>query len=231
MAPRPDLEDKPENYFTMTYILNRDEGATTLQTDPFATSYQPVFLHNAGDLDHGDVRRHSGSMKYELAQVNIARLVAPLDDPDLADFVRALDPVNAVADAAAGFVWRLQTEEGNATAIRAFEWDATGSAGVIVNMSVWASVEDLAAFVYGEEHRQVLRRRREWFQRMTDAHMACWWVPAGHRPTIAEAEGRVLHLREHGPTSHAFTLRHHYPSPDNDAEEAIRGPHEWLCPA
>ncbi|MGC8514366.1 MAG: DUF3291 domain-containing protein [Acidimicrobiales bacterium] len=125
-------------------------------------------------------------MGYELAQVNIARLVAPLDAPELA-----------------GFVWRLQTEEGNATAISAFQWDATGSAGVIVNLSVWASVEDLAAFVYGEQHRQVLRRRRDWFQRMTDAHMAYWWVPAGHRPTTAEAEGRVLHLREHGPTSHA----------------------------
>lgn len=108
----------------------------------------------------------------------------------------ALDPVNASADTAPGFVWRLQTEVGNATAVRAFEWDLAGSAGVIVNMSVWASVEDLAGFVYGEQHRQVLRRHREWFQRMTEAYMACWWVRGAKgwplpRLTIAERSWRA----------------------------------------
>ena len=105
-------------------------------------------------------------MSYVLAQVNIARLLAPLDSPALAGFVAALDPVNAAADAAPGFVWRLQTEDGNATAVRAFEWDTAGSAGVIVNMSVWESVEELAAFVYSGAHRPVLRRRRAWFEPM-----------------------------------------------------------------
>ena len=96
-------------------------------------------------------------MEYLLAQVNIARMREPLDSPLLAGFVAALDPVNALADAAPGFVWRLQTEDGNATAVRAFEWDQAGSAGVLINMSVWESVETLAAFVYSDEHREVMK--------------------------------------------------------------------------
>jgi hypothetical protein len=110
-----------------------------------------------------------GDVNYVLAQVNIARLRAPLDAPALADFVAALGPVNAAADAAPGFVWRLKTEDGNATAVRAFEWDAAGSAGVIVNMSVWETVEALADFVYSDTHRPVLRRRREWFEPVAEA--------------------------------------------------------------
>ena len=97
-------------------------------------------------------------MDYLLAQVNIGRMREPLDSPLLADFVAALEPVNAAADTAPGFIWRLQTEDGNATAVHAFEWDQAGSAGVLVNMSVWQSVEALAAYVYSDAHRQVLRR-------------------------------------------------------------------------
>lgn len=162
-------------------------------------------------------------MDHELAQVNISRLLAPLDDPELADFVAALEPVNAVADAAPGFVWRLQTEDGNATAVRAFEWDTAGSAGVIVNLSVWRDVEHLSAFVFGAAHRDVMRRRRAWFHRMAEARMACWWVPVGYRPTTGEAEDRIRHLRAHGPTPYAFTLRVRFP-----ATEAPR-PGEPLC--
>jgi len=171
-------------------------------------------------------------MTFQLAQVNFSRLVAPLDTPVLADFVAALDPVNAAADQAPGFVWRLQTEDGNATAIQAFDWDAAGSAGIIVNLSVWTDVEQLAAFVFGPMHRQVLRRRREWFQRVRDAQLACWWVPAGYRPTTGEAEDRIRHLRAHGPTPYAFTLRDSYPPPGTGtADQPIRGRDEWLCPA
>jgi hypothetical protein len=171
-------------------------------------------------------------MTFQLAQVNIARLTAPLDDPALAGFVAALDPVNAAADQAPGFVWRLQTEDGNATAIQAFAWDAAGSAGVIVNLSVWSDVEHLAAFVFGERHRQVLRRRREWFHRMREAYMACWWVPAGHLPSTGEAEARVRYLRSHGPTPRAFTLRDSYPAPGNSAgDRPAAGRDEWFCPA
>ena len=146
-------------------------------------------------------------MDHQLAQVNIARLRAPLDSPELADFVALLDPVNASADEAPGFVWRLQTDAGNATDIVAFEWDVAGSAGVIVNMSVWDSVDALTGWIHGEPHRSVLRRRREWFERVEEATVALWWVPALHRPSTREAEERVRHLRRHGPTPYAFTLR------------------------
>jgi hypothetical protein len=138
-----------------------------------------------------------------LAQVNVARLLAPIDAPEIADFVAALDPVNARADCATGFVWRLQTEEGNATSIRAFDDPL-----VIVNLSVWESLGALEAFVYGDpSHRAVLRRRREWFERQVESQAALWWIPAGTTPTVTEAAARLAHLRAHGPTRRAFTFR------------------------
>jgi heme-degrading monooxygenase HmoA len=148
---------------------------------------------------------------YELAQLNIAHMLAPLDDARMAEFVAGLDPVNAAADSAPGFVWRLQTEDGNATAIRVYddEW-------LIVNASVWSSVEALIAFVYSDEHRAVLRRRREWFERLAEATTVLWWVPAGHRPDVVEAQRRLDHLRAHGPTATAFTLRQAFPPPGDD---------------
>jgi hypothetical protein len=173
-----------------------------------------------------------GTMDYVLAQVNVGRLLAPMDSPLTADFAAALDPVNAVADAAPGFVWRLQTEDGNATAVRVFEQDAEGAdGGILINMSVWESVEALAAYVYGDAHLAVLRRRREWFERMRDAYLALWWVPRGHIPTTGEAEDRVKHLRAHGPTPHAFTLREHFPPPGDGDARLLRSPEDWTCPA
>jgi heme-degrading monooxygenase HmoA len=177
---------------------------------------------------------HDDRVDYLLAQVNIARMREPLDSPLLAGFVEALEPVNALADAAPGFVWRLQTEDGNATAVRAFEWDRAGSAGVLINMSVWESVETLAAFVYSDEHREVMRQRRTWFERMAVAHTALWWIPRGHVPTPQEAEERVIHLRVYGPAPHAFTLREHFPPPGAagfTASGPISSPEEWNCPA
>ncbi len=172
-------------------------------------------------------------MRYHLAQVNIARLRAPLDSEVLAGFVAALDAVNASADGAPGFVWRLQTEDGNATSIRAFEWDGGDSAGVLVNMSVWETVEDLGRWVYGDLHRAVLRRRREWFHRVDEATVALWWVPAGHRPTTGEAEARVSHLRANGPSALAFTFRHPFGPPGDAGSASEPGPgrDDWLCPA
>ncbi|MDT0462616.1 DUF3291 domain-containing protein [Streptomyces gibsoniae] len=143
---------------------------------------------------------------FELAQVNIARLLAPLDSPQLKDFVDALDPVNAVADASAGFVWRLQSEAGNATDI-----PVLGDDWLIVNMSTWRDTDALTAFMYQGQHRELLGRRREWFARAKEAVTTLWWVPAGHRPTVPEAEERLLHLRAHGPTPYAFTLRTSFP--------------------
>ncbi|MCT9010682.1 DUF3291 domain-containing protein [Streptomyces sp. NPDC054766] len=143
---------------------------------------------------------------YELAQVNIARLKAPLDSPRLKDFVEALDPVNAVADAADGFVWRLQSDSGNATDV-----PVLGDDWLIVNMSTWRDTNALTAFMYQGRHRELMARRRDFFERLEEAVTALWWVPAGHRPTVPEAESRLLHLREHGPTRQAFTLRTSFP--------------------
>jgi hypothetical protein len=143
---------------------------------------------------------------YELAQVNIARLKAPLDSPQLKDFVDALDPVNAAADTSDGFVWRLQSDSGNATDVPVF-----GDDWLIVNMTVWRDTNALTAFMYQGQHRELLARRREWFEKLQEAVTALWWVPAGHRPTVAEAEERLLHLRTHGPTPYAFSLRTSFP--------------------
>jgi hypothetical protein len=144
---------------------------------------------------------------FELAQVNISRLKFPLDSPELKDFVDALEPVNADADAADGFVWRLQSEGGDATDVRVF-----GDDWLIVNLTVWRDAEALTAYMYQGRHREMLSRRREWFERVREAMTALWWVPAGHRPTVAEAEARLLHLRAHGPTPYAFTLRTSFPA-------------------
>lgn len=146
---------------------------------------------------------------FDLAQVNIGRMRAPLDSPRMAGFVAALDPVNAVADRAEGFRWRLQSEDGDATAVRIFddEW-------LLVNMSTWASHQALVDYVYGPEHVAVLRERRQYFERPVEAMTVLWWVPAGHRPTVAEAQDRLVSLREHGPTPFAFTLRETFPAPD-----------------
>ncbi|GHK01008.1 DUF3291 domain-containing protein [Streptomyces sp. NPDC003753] len=143
---------------------------------------------------------------HELAQVNIARLKAPLDSPQLKDFVEALDPVNAAADAFDGFVWRLKDDSGNATDVPVF-----GDEWLIINLTMWRDIDALTAFMYQGLHREMLARRREWFERLEEAVTALWWVPAGHRPTVAEAEERLLHLRAHGPTEYAFTLRTSFP--------------------
>jgi hypothetical protein len=151
----------------------------------------------------------NGHDGYELAELNIARMLAPLDSPRLADFVSGLEHVNGLAEAAPGFAWRLKDDEtDDATTIRIFEDD-----WILVNMSVWKSPELLRAFVYDEEHRSYLRRRREWFERLDEAVTVLWWVPAGHRPTVAEARHRLEHLRKHGTTEYAFGLSDAVPAP------------------
>ena len=145
--------------------------------------------------------------QWELAQVNIARLREPLDSDRLADFVANLNPVNAEAENAPGFVWRLQTDEGDATSIIAFEWDVHDTAGVIVNLSTWESIDDLKDFMYSGQHVEMMKRRFEWFHKVAEATTALWWVPAGHLPTTEEAEQKVQELREKGPTPSSFNLR------------------------
>ncbi len=153
-------------------------------------------------------------MGWHVAQGNIGRFLAPPDDPLIADFMAGLDPVNAIADAAPGFVWRLQADDGNATSIRPDADDAL----LAINMSVWASIEALAEFVYRtSDHVAFLRRRREWFARMDGHHQALWWVPEGTAPTVDEGMARVAHLDRHGPTAHAFTFRRRFGPPDAPA--------------
>ncbi|HWD46539.1 MAG TPA: DUF3291 domain-containing protein [Actinomycetota bacterium] len=145
---------------------------------------------------------------HHLAQVNIATLRHPLDGPELAGFVAQLEPINALADAAPGFVWRLQTEDGDATAIRPFDDER-----IMVNLSVWSSLEALRSFVYASRHLGVMRHRRAWFTRMADPYLALWWVPAGTIPTVAEAKRRLQLLARSGPTPAAFTFRDPFPEP------------------
>jgi len=139
--------------------------------------------------------------RFHLAQVNMAHARAPLDHPLLADFVELLEPINAIADESPGFVWRLQSDDGNATSLRIFDDES-----MLVNMSVWTDVESLRRFVYQSRHLDVFRRRTEWFQRMAEVYLALWWIPAGSIPTVADAEVRITHLRAHGPTPYAFTF-------------------------
>jgi hypothetical protein len=161
---------------------------------------------------------------YQLAQVNIALPVEPVTSARLAEFMALLEPVNAVADAAPGFVWRLQTEDGDATSIRAF-----GDDSLIVNMSVWQSLESLAEFVFRGFHAEVMRRRREWFALLREPYTVAWWVAEGIRPTITDAEERLAALREHGPTPHAFTMRRAFPPPGGST--AAHTDDDWFCPA
>jgi Domain of unknown function (DUF3291) len=148
---------------------------------------------------------------WHIAQVNIALLRAPLDSPELEGFVSMLAPINALADSSPGFVWRLQGDAGDATGIRAF-----GDDRIIVNLSVWESIEALGQFVFASRHTDVLRRRREWFEKMADAYLALWWIPAGTIPTIQEAERRVAVLRDRDVSSDAFTLREPFPAPGSN---------------
>ena len=137
-----------------------------------------------------------------IAQVNIARMKAPLDDPVMAGFVARLDEINALADRSPGFVWRLQTPEGNATYLRPYDDDR-----ILFNLSVWEKIEDLKQYVYRGAHAEVLRQRHEWFEQFDRMFLALWWVPGGHIPGIDEAKKRLEHLEQHGPSQFAFTFK------------------------
>jgi Domain of unknown function (DUF3291) len=151
-------------------------------------------------------------MNYHLAQINIGRLIAPIDDPKIAEFVAELEPINAVADKAPGFVWRLQSSSGNATDI-AYNDDPF----VIVNMSVWESVEALRQYAYKSAHAKVLRDRAKWFERMEKPNYCLWWILAGHIPTVSEGRGRLEHYQMHGATPYSFWFSQQFPQPADDS--------------
>ena len=148
---------------------------------------------------------------YHLAEINIGRLRAPVGDPMIADFVANLARINALAEASPGFVWRLTGEGNDATDIQPDPTDPL----MAINMSVWESLQVLGAFVYRSDHQPVMRRRAEWFEKI-ELYLALWWVPAGHRPTVAEGWGRIQTLRRLGPTAEAFTFKTIFPPPDAD---------------
>lgn len=161
---------------------------------------------------------------HELAQLNIARMLAPLDSPVLADFVANLDRINALAEQSPGYVWRLQTEDGDATALRPFGEE------MLVNLSVWKDVESLHNFVYKSAHIEIMRRRKEWFERMREAFTVLWWVPQGHKPTIDEAKAKLTQLRTCGPGPDAFTFKSPY-SPPRSVEGRLLSGFDDICPA
>jgi hypothetical protein len=142
-----------------------------------------------------------------IAQVNIARMHAPLDDPIMAGFVARLAEINALADRSPGFVWRLQTGAGDATYLRPYDDDR-----ILFNLSVWETIEHLKEYVYKTAHGEVMRQRRQWFEKFGGMYMALWWVNAGHIPTVAEAKQRLEYLQENGETAYAFTFKRTFPA-------------------
>jgi hypothetical protein len=145
---------------------------------------------------------------YHLAQLNIGRSVAPMEDPRMAGFAARLDEINALAERSPGFVWRLQGDNGNATQLKYFDDPL-----VIINLTVWASVDELHAFTYRSDHKSLFARRFEWFQRWPGPSMVLWWQPAGTIPDAEEAFRRLRHLADHGPTAEAFTFKLRFEPP------------------
>ncbi|NWF69648.1 MAG: DUF3291 domain-containing protein [Chloroflexi bacterium] len=141
-------------------------------------------------------------MSHHLAQVNIARIIAPLDSAQMAAFVNNLAEINALAEQAPGFVWRLQTAAGDATAIQVYD-----DARIIINLSVWESLAALHRYTYHSTHADFFRRRREWFEKLETPALALWWQPIGQLPTPREAQARLAYLQAHGVTPHAFTFK------------------------
>lgn len=144
---------------------------------------------------------------YHLAQLNIAKMKYPAEAPEMADFMNNLDRINALAEQSPGFIWRLQTEEGDATGIDFFGPD------ILINMSVWKDSKSLHEYVYRTSHAQIMSRRKEWFERFEDSYTVLWWIPEGHTPTLGEANDRLELLRAAGPTAEAFTFKQDFSVP------------------
>jgi hypothetical protein len=155
---------------------------------------------------------------FQIAQVNIARMLAPLDDPALAGFVARLDDINALSDSAPGFVWRLKTEAGDATSLRPYDDDR-----ILFNLSVWTTPEKLREFVYRSAHAGVMRQRKSWFERFDGMYYALWWVPIGHTPSIVEAKDRLEHLHRNGESAHAFSFAKLFPAPGSSLGGPVAG--------
>lgn len=170
--------------------------------------------------------RRVSDLRFHLAQINVGRLLAPIDDARIAGFVAGLEPINRLAEASSGYVWRLQSEAGNATDILLTDDDL-----FIINLSVWQSIEALRDFAYSTAHVDVLRQRRSWFERHVEAHFALWWIAAGTLPSPEDALARVERLRRLGPTAEAFTFRSPFGPPGADAPAAVEIDAEFCWPS
>lgn len=140
-----------------------------------------------------------------LAQINIAEMLAPINDPIMKDFVDNLDRINKLAEQSQGFIWRLKGDEDNATAITVFD-----NLFLIINMSVWENIDALFDFTYKTVHVEILKRKKEWFHKMPRMHMAFWYVENGHEPTPEEAKERLYYLQEYGESPYAFSFKSKY---------------------
>jgi len=150
-------------------------------------------------------------VEHHLAELNVARLHEPLDHEGTAEFVAALEPINALAEASPGFVWRLTDDEGQSSSYVSLPENEDPL--VIVNYSIWTDLESLKSFMYKTGHSGFLRRRREWFERLDEAATVCWWIPAGTIPDLAEAYARLQDLRSVGPTERGWPLSNPFPAP------------------
>ncbi len=165
--------------------------------------------------------------KYHIAQVNIGRINGrSIEDPIMSGFVARLNEINALADGSPGFVWRLQTEGGNATYLQPYVHDNR----ILINLSTWETIEALRTFVYKTVHAELLRDRLQWFEHFNGAYLALWWVPRGHVPSIDEAKKRLAHLEEHGPSQFAFTFKNTFP-PDANYLDAFDWSIFTPCPS
>ena len=146
---------------------------------------------------------------FHLAQFNVARAKGPTDGPVMAEFMANLDRINGLADQSPGFVWRLQTEDGSATSIRAFD-----DPDALLNLSVWSDFESFHHYVYKTDHVDYVRRRADWFEPIEGLPVTVlWWIPAGTVPTVEQAIAKLRHLGEHGPTADAFNFRTRFDPP------------------
>ncbi len=145
---------------------------------------------------------------FQLAQLNVARPLEPLDSPRLAQFVASLERINRLAEGSPGFAWRLVGDAVDA------EGNYPLGRDLIATMSVWESLEALQDFAFRSGHADVMRRRREWFAKMAEAYVVLWWVPRGHRPDVHEGAARLARLRAHGPSPEAFSFKEAFPAPD-----------------
>ncbi len=161
---------------------------------------------------------------WHLAQVNIGRLSAPPEHPQVAGFFAALDQMNALAEASPGFVWRLQGDGNDATDLR-----PTPDPLMILNMSVWTDADALFAYVYRSAHTPVMAQRRHWFDRIDGAYQALWWLPAGEIPTIADALSRLWMIDRFGPSAHAFTFKAQFPAPGLAGPPIDLNPDPWCA--